>query len=143
MQLKRWHDPHSCHRAFLTSELDAALALVLLLKLDMTLRMDSRLMEEEALPGFLGLLPVLGLSVGVMGWLGTAEKGLAALSCLELLASRRSCTVMRTRSTACMRPGHPVLDAIRLLQGDKIRHADIKQVLLPCCNTRVQLSHEV
>lgn len=62
----------------------------MLLKLDMTLRIDSRLMEEEALPGFLGLLPVLGLSMEVAGWLGTAEKGLAALSCLELLANRRS-----------------------------------------------------
>lgn len=46
-------------------------------------------MEEEALPGFLGLLPVLGL-VTAEAWLGTAENGLAADSCLELLASRRS-----------------------------------------------------
>lgn len=74
------------HRA----SLDAALGLVLLLKLDMTLRMDSRLMEDEALPGFLGLLPMFDLSTVGEGWVGTAEKGLAALSCLELLASRRS-----------------------------------------------------
>ena len=47
-------------------------------------------MEEEALPGFLGLLPILGLAVDAEAWLGTAENGLAADSCLELLASRRS-----------------------------------------------------
>ena len=56
----------------------------------MTLRMDSTLMEEEALPNFLGLLPVTGLSVDAEAWLGAAENGLAADSCLELLASRRS-----------------------------------------------------
>ena len=47
-------------------------------------------MDEEPLPGFLGLLPVLGLSVDAEAWPGIAENELAADSCLELLASRRS-----------------------------------------------------
>ena len=104
-------NPHTRHQPSLASEPDAALGLCLLLKLDMTLRMDSMLMEEEPLPGFLGLLPLLGLSADAETWLGTAENGLAADSCLELLASRRSWTVMRTLSTACRPPGHPKCDA--------------------------------
>ena len=74
----------------------------LLLKPDITLRMDSKVMEEEALPGFLGLLP--GFSGVGEAWL--TGKGEDADSCLELLASLRSCTVMRTLSTACSTAQH-------------------------------------
>ena len=51
--------PPPRHLAFPRSDAEEACDLVLLLRLDITLRIDSRLMEEEALPGFLGLRPGL------------------------------------------------------------------------------------
>ena len=48
-----------CHLAFPRSDAEEVCDLVLLLRLDITLRIDSRVMEEEALPGFLGLRPGL------------------------------------------------------------------------------------
>ena len=82
--------------------------LVLLLRLDITLRMDSRLMEaEEALPGFFPDRSGVGAGLAAKGpgarsgLTVLAGKRLPADSCLEVLARRRSCTVIRTLSTAC------------------------------------------
>lgn len=102
------HQPPDRHRVPLKSDADDALGLCLLLRLDITLRMDSKLMDEEPLLGFLGLWPTFGLSVGVKTWAGAAEEGPATVSCLELLARRRNCTVIRTLSTACTQPNHSV-----------------------------------
>ncbi len=56
-----WHiaprPPH--HLAFPRSDAEEPCDLVLLLRLDITLRIDSRVIDEEALPGFLGLRPGL------------------------------------------------------------------------------------